>query len=115
MIMSVLTVLVGAIHLYFMVLESFRWEHPRTRKVFGMTEELAAQTKAMAANQGLYNAFLGVGVIYALATGNTAMQVFLLLCVAIAGIIGAMTAVKAALYAQTIPAVLALAALALGI
>ncbi len=115
MIMSILTLLVGAIHLYFMVLESFRWEHPRTRKVFGMSPELASQTKAMAANQGLYNAFLGVGVIFALATGNTAMQVFLLLCVAVAGIVGALTAVKAALYAQTVPAALALAALALGI
>ncbi len=68
-----LTLIVAAIHLYFMVLESFRWEHPRTRKVFGMTEEMATQTKAMAANQGLYNAFLGAGLIFALATGNSAI------------------------------------------
>jgi hypothetical protein len=39
---------------HFLVLEMFLWERPRTRAAFGMSAEQAAQTKVLAANQGLY-------------------------------------------------------------
>lgn len=117
MIAIVLCLLVAGIHAYFVVLEMFRWEHPRTRKVFGLSAELAAETKVMAANQGLYNGFLSAGILFALWQGDAgfAMLVFLLLCVIVAGIYGAMTATKAAFVAQTIPATLALIAVFAGI
>ena len=35
MIGAVLTAAIGALHVYIMVLEMFRWEHPRTRRAFG--------------------------------------------------------------------------------
>ena len=44
-----------AIHIYIWIIESFLWTKPKGREVFGMTEEFAESTKAMAANQGLYN------------------------------------------------------------
>jgi len=112
MIALILCLIVAAIHAYFLVLEMFRWEHPRTRKVFGMSAELAAQTKAMAANQGLYNGFLSAGIVFALWQGDAgyAMLVFTLLCVVVAGVYGAMSVTKAAFVAQTIPATLALLA-----
>ena len=108
MLSMILILLIAAIHLYFTYLEAFVWEAKRTRAIFGMSAELASQTKAMAANQGLYNAFLGVGLFVGLALGNGAMVVYLLLCVVVAGIVAAMTGIQKALYFQTVPAVLAL-------
>ncbi|MEY1555009.1 DUF1304 domain-containing protein [Yoonia sp. R2331] len=115
MIATILTLVVAAIHLYFTLLEMVRWEHPRTRAIFGTTAEMAAETKVMAANQGLYNAFLAVGLIFGAATGNTPMVAFLLACVIVAGAYAATTMGKRVLLVQSLPAVLALGALALGI
>lgn len=104
----ILTTLVAAIHFYFMYLEMVKWEAPRTRKAFGMTEDLARQTVVMAANQGLYNGFLGMGLLIGLVTGNVAMVVFLLCCVIVAGLYALYCGIRAALFAQSIPALLAL-------
>ncbi|MEL6684365.1 MAG: DUF1304 domain-containing protein [Pseudomonadota bacterium] len=113
----ILVVLVALIHAYFLVLEMFRWEAPRTRKVFGTTPEFAAESKVMAANQGLYNGFLAAGLLYGLILGVAGgqMVIFLLLCVIVAGVYAAMCGIKAALFAQTVPATLALMALLLQI
>ena len=113
----ILVVLVALIHAYFLVLEMFRWEAPRTRKVFGTTPEFAAESKVMAANQGLYNGFLAVGLLYGLILGVAGVQmvIFLLLCVIVAGVYAAMCGIKPALFAQTVPATLALIALLLQI
>ena len=61
MIANVLAGLIGLPHVYILVLEMFMWESPRGRKAFGLTPEFAAQTKVLAANQGLYNGFLATG------------------------------------------------------
>ncbi|MEO7070667.1 MAG: DUF1304 domain-containing protein, partial [Nostocoides sp.] len=53
--------LVGLLHAYILVLEMFLWTSPRGRAAFGLTPEFAQQTKALAANQGLYNGFLAAG------------------------------------------------------
>ncbi|MEG0222529.1 MAG: DUF1304 domain-containing protein, partial [Comamonas sp.] len=58
MIASILIGLVVAIHCYIVVLEMFLWEKPAGRRAFGLTPEFAAQTRTLAANQGLYNGFL---------------------------------------------------------
>ena len=117
MLATILIVLVALIHAYFLVLEMFRWEAPRTRKVFGTTPEFAAESKVLAANQGLYNGFLSAGLIYGLVmgVGGGQMVIFLLLCVMVAGIYAAICGIKAALFAQTVPAALALLALLLSI
>ncbi len=52
--------LAALLHVYIFVLESVRWEHPRTRAVFGISADLAAQTRDLAYNQGFYNLFLAV-------------------------------------------------------
>lgn len=117
MIATILILLVALIHAYFLVLEMFRWEAPRTRKVFGTTPEFAAESKVMAANQGLYNGFLAVGLLYGLILGAAGgpMVTFILLCVVVAGVYAAYCGIKAALYAQTVPATLALIAIFLNI
>ena len=108
----VLVALVAVIHLYILALEMFLW---RTRglKVFRMTAEKAETTAVLAQNQGLYNGFLAAGLFWALLSGPELLPraTFFLACVAVAGVFGAVTAAKQILYVQTVPAVLALAAL----
>lgn len=50
------------IHGYIFWLESINWTSPRTRAVFGMTEDDAQTTRGLAFNQGFYNLFLAVEV-----------------------------------------------------
>jgi putative membrane protein len=68
--------LAAVVHLYIFVLESLRWTAPRTRAIFGTSEQEAATTKLLAFNQGFYNLFLAtitaVGII-AVAIGWTAV------------------------------------------
>jgi putative membrane protein len=108
----ILIAFVAIIHVYILALEMFLW---RTRglKVFRMTAEKAETTAMLAQNQGLYNGFLAAGLVWALCSGPELLPraTFFLACVAIAGIFGAATAAKQILYVQTVPALLALAAL----
>lgn len=117
MIAGLLTAAIAALHLYILVLEMFRWEHPRTRRAFGTTEEFARATKVLAANQGLYNGFLAAGLFWAViagaATDGRALAIFFLSCVLVAGLYGAATASRRILFIQALPAALALIAVLL--
>jgi len=114
---NVLTGLVALIHIYIMYLECVLWTTPKGRRAFGTTQEFAEASKTLAANQGLYNGFLAAGLIWGLILGASGQPVklFFLGCVAIAGIVGAITVGKKILFIQTVPAVLAAAALLLAI
>ncbi|WP_329455153.1 DUF1304 domain-containing protein [Streptomyces sp. NBC_01497] len=59
----ILAMVAGVIHVYIFVLESLRWTDPRTRAVFGTTEEQADMNRQLAFNQGFYNLFLAVGAV----------------------------------------------------
>jgi len=104
---------IAAIHLYILVLEMFLWRSERARKAFGTTEEFAAATATLAANQGLYNGFLAAGLAYGLIADAVAFQIFLLCCVIIAGLYGAATASRRILFVQVVPGALALLAVLL--
>lgn len=54
---------VASIHFYIFYLESLRWGHARTNKLFGITETEAKASQLMAFNQGFYNLILALGVI----------------------------------------------------
>ncbi|WP_072314116.1 DUF1304 domain-containing protein [Agrococcus sp. Marseille-P2731] len=56
-------VLAALVHASIFVLETLRWEHPATRRVFRTSAEQAAQTKQLAANQGVYNLLLGIAAL----------------------------------------------------
>jgi putative membrane protein len=109
LIARVLIALVALLHLYILVLEMFLWR-TRARRIFGMSAEQAEATAVLAANQGLYNGFLAAGLIWSLAT-TLDRAPFFLVCIAVAGIYGGITASRRIVYVQTIPAALALAAL----
>jgi putative membrane protein len=110
---TVLLLVVALIHVYIVVLEMVLWTAPQGRAAFGTTRDFAEQTKTLAANQGLYNGFLAAGLIVAaFATGDVGFWfgVFFTVCVAVAGVYGALTANRRILLVQTVPAVVALAA-----
>lgn len=112
-IANILTGLVLLIHVYIFLLETVMF-HTRGRKVFGLGKEQAEILAPAMSNQGCYNGFLAAALAVALlhpdqAIGS-AFAVFGLLCVAVAGIWGAVTVQRRILYVQTVPAVLALAA-----
>jgi putative membrane protein len=105
-----LIALVAILHFYFLVLEMFLWTKPLGLKVFGQSLEMAKASSTLAANQGLYNGFLAVGLLWSLAhpSHEFAIQLkfFFLGCVCIAGFYGAITVSKKILFVQAGPAVL---------
>ncbi|MFH7597887.1 DUF1304 domain-containing protein [Streptomyces racemochromogenes] len=109
---TVAVLLIAAVHVYILVLEMFLWTGPKARAAFGTTPAFAAETKTLAANQGLYNGFLAAGLVWgAVASDPVGFQakVFFLACVAVAGAYGAATASRKILLVQTVPALIALA------
>ena len=111
---TILVVAVAVLHLYILWLEMFAWTQPRVRAIFGTTREFAEASRAMAANQGLYNGFLAAGLLWGAVAGDLGVKVFFLLCVAIAGLYGAATVSRRILVVQTAPAAVALVAVLLG-
>jgi putative membrane protein len=61
---AVLTV--GLLHVFFMIIEMFLWTTPRGLRAFGQTYEKARDSAVLAANQGLYNGFLAIGLVWGL-------------------------------------------------
>ena len=108
---NIAVALVALLHLYFLMLEIFFWDKPLGRRAFGLTPEFAAASKALAANQGLYNGFLVAGLAWGLwlGAGGTPIKVFFLGCVVVAGVFGALTASRKILWAQALPGAVALA------
>lgn len=108
---QVAAALVALLHVYFLVLEMFLWTRPFGRRTFGLTPEFAAASKSLAANQGLYNGFLAAGLVWGLlapAPFAASIKLFFLICVALAGVFGAVTVSRRILAVQTLPAALAL-------
>jgi putative membrane protein len=114
LIAKILVAAVALLHIYVLVLEMFLWTAPRTLKSFGQTLEQAQASRVMAANQGLYNGFLAVGLIWGLVHPDPAfawqIQIFFLACVIVAGLYGGLTAKRSILYVQALPGLIALVA-----
>jgi len=111
MISLLLIALVALIHVGFLVLEMFYWNHPVGREIFKMTPEVSASSAILAANQGLYNGFLAAGLVWGLVTGRRDVKIFFLACVIVAGVYGGLTAKMSILYTQGLPGLLALLAM----
>ena len=111
-IIPALAGLIALLHFYFLYLEMFAWT-TRAPEIFKtIPPELFPPTKTLAANQGLYNGFLAAGLVWSLLIGDPVWQkhvaVFFLVCVAIAGIYGALTASKRIFFVQALPALVTL-------
>jgi putative membrane protein len=103
---NIVIAVVAILHLGFLALEMFFWNHPFGRKRFDMTPEYSQASASLAANQGLYNGFLAAGLIWGLITGEFSIKIFFLICVIVAGTFGAFTARRSILYIQALPALL---------
>lgn len=119
MIAAALVALVALIHLAILVMEMFLWESAYVRAIFRISPDFAANTRVLAANQGLYNGFLAAGLILSLIRGvpgpGVELAQFILACVVVAGLYGAATAARRVLYVQAAPAILALIAVIAGL
>ena len=90
----------------------FAWTTKGPKIFRGFPKDLFEPTKALAANQGLYNGFLAAGLVWTFFIENPGWRfnvgLFFLSCVAIAGIFGALTASKKIFVVQALPAIIAI-------
>lgn len=103
-----LILIVALIHLYIMFLETVLWARPQGMKVFQMTAQKAQDTKVLALNQGVYNGFLALALIWGVVEGKQELQLYGLICVFIAGVVGSITFSKKIFFIQSLPAIIAL-------
>lgn len=105
-----LVALVALEHLFILWMEMFAWESVGKKVFKTLPEELFRPTRALAANQGLYNGFLAAGLIWSFFIKDPLWQnniaLFFLGCVIVAGIYGALTASKRIFVTQALPAIL---------
>lgn len=110
-------VVVMGLHIWFLILEMFFWDKPLGVKAFGHSLEQAKKSRVLAANQGLYNGFLAVGLLWGLLSPVDIVayqvKIFFLNCIFVAGVYGAFTANKKIFFIQALPAVIALSLLLL--
>ncbi len=107
--------LVALEHLYFLYFEMFAWTTIGKKTFRSMPEHLFEPTRAMAANQGLYNGFLAAGLMWSLLISDALWQMrvasFFLSCIAVAGVYGGLTVSKKIAYVQALPALVTLVVL----
>ncbi len=107
-IAKLIVALVALLHLYIAWFEIFAWTSRGPVVFSSFPKELFEPTTAMAANQGLYNAFLAAGLIWSLCIRDLPWQRRVALCfllmVAVAGIFGAVTVTPRIFFVQAIPA-----------
>lgn len=108
LLLSIVIGLVAFMHLYFLWFEMFQWTRLGPKIFRGFPKDLFPKTKAMAANQGLYNGFLAAGLIWTFFITNPAMKwqvsFFFLVCVFIAGVYGAYSVSRKIFWVQAVPA-----------
>jgi putative membrane protein len=108
--------IVIALHLYFAVLEMALWKN-KGPKIFGITPQFAAESAALASNQGLYNLFLAAALLIGMLAPEAIGKAFILYglgCVIVAGLWGAKTVSKRIFFVQALPALIALGLFLIG-
>lgn len=108
----VLVGLIAVLHTYIAWFEIFAWT-TRGPKVFDtFPPELFEQTIELAANQGIYNAFLAAGLFWSLLIKDRKWQFNIAVCflifVAVAGLMASTTVAFSTGLPQLVPAALAL-------
>lgn len=116
-ISDLLILIVAFEALFIMVLEMFFTQTKLARNAFDLSKEYLQQKEAKVsmANQGLYNGFIGIGIIVSrfilpFDARNMALYLFIGFVI-IAALYGAVTANKKIILSQGLPAIIALIAL----
>lgn len=114
---AIVIALVAVLHLYIAWFEIFAWTTRGPVVFSSFPEDLFEPTIALAANQGIYNAFLAAGLIWSLLIRDTTWRINVGACflifVAVAGIFGAITVSPRIMVVQTLPAAVGLVLLVL--
>lgn len=97
--------ILASIHIYIFVLESFLWRK-RAAKAFRLPQTTVDLTVGLAANQGVYNLLLAIGLIWGLIELKADVMLFFLSAIFLAGVFGAITASPRILLVQVIPSLL---------
>ena len=104
--------LVAILHFLFAYKQIVTWRTPTGLKTLGVALNNAEPFKVLALQQGVYNAFLALGLSLSLLSSSSQISywgtMFFLSCMTIAGIIGGLTAIRAILFIQALPAGIAL-------
>ncbi len=114
---TVLTLIVAIEHFYIMYLEMRCIPSAKAARIFGLPEDFMRQkpVQVMFSNQGLYNGFLAVGIVWGMffAPENARQSTLLLFLgfVLSAALWGAITSSKGILAKQGLPALLAFLAI----
>lgn len=99
---------VGAIHVYFAYAEMFDWTET-SGKLLGFSAEQAATTAVLGFNQGAYNLFFALGLLF-VASGLSAkspariLAIFCLASLSAAGLVGLATVQHLLFLVQLVPA-----------
>lgn len=116
-ISDLLILIVAFETLFIMVLEMFFTQTKLARNAFDLSKEYLQkkEAKVSMANQGLYNGFIGIGIIISrfilpFDARNMALYLFIGFVI-IAALYGAVTANKKIILSQGLPAIIALIAL----
>lgn len=121
LIALILSWIVAFEHLFIMILEMFFSTTSTAQNAFELKPEFLNQkeAKSLMANQGLYNGFIGVGLmVVLLILSGAALKSMLLLFtgfVFIAAVFGSLTAAKKIILVQGLPALLAFITIALAL
>lgn len=114
----VLIALIAALHFYIAWFEMFAWTTVGPRVFDMFPADLFEPTAQLAANQGIYNAFLAVGLVWSLLIKDSKWQHNIAVCflsfVVVAGIVAAITIAVGSGLPQVVPASIALVLLFLG-
>ena len=102
--------LVVALHIGFLILEMFLWSTPLVQDRLPVNLTPAEMSKKLAANMGLYNGFIAIGLVWGLlaSEGSFSIKLFFLSAAIVAGIFGGLTVKRSIFFFQAVPASLAL-------
>lgn len=108
------TILTSLLHFYFFVLETFLWTTPVGLKTFKISQEFAKSSRVLAANQGVYNCLLALGLLLSFLitdpTSALAVRRYCLGYIVIVGCYGAYSMRSSKVFLiQALPALIALA------
>ena len=99
-------------HLGFLGLEVFLYQHPIGLSIFKISPEFAQETAHIMFNQGIYNGFLAlallIGLIHPQQDVRKNFTQYGLICVVLAGIAGAVSVSGRIFFIQSLPALLAM-------
>lgn len=117
LISKVLIALIALEHIYILYIEMFAWTTLGKKISPQSRTDFYTITKSMAANQGLYNAFIVAGLIWSLIIKDPLWShnigLFFTACIFIAGSFGGLTTSKGIFLKQGLPALITLVALIL--